>query len=293
MTTGIMKSKSFAAPNQFEGLLDFDSITSKKETMMAFFNANINKTSPVQSNAKASKPKTVRRNSITSITDEILGEEDLQNVDDEFESLLNSTFESETTQRKASTVSRQSGSTGGTTRNTEAGVEKAATRGKVAHAPSTSQRSSFSSSVGTGALGGRPTAATSSNKASADRKISEPVIGSPASTTKGQIKKSPSAGSHSALKSGQMDQRWVAAEESGNQSRSASEDRATPSGEVSTGSGNKSKQKRFDPIAALPTSHTKKYLPRQQSLRVGTPPAAGSPSPTQSEYDTCDQWDDY
>merc|ERR1719187_1332217 len=292
MTTGIMKSKSFAAPNQFEGLLDFDSITSKKETMMAFFNANINKTSPVQSNAKASKPKTVRRNSITSITDEILGEEDLQNVDDEFESLLNSTFESETTQRKASTVSRQSGSTGGTTRNTEAGVEKAATRGKVAHAPSTSQRSSFSSSVGTGALGGRPTAATSSNKASADRKISEPVIGSPASTTKGQIKKSPSAGSHSALKSGQMDQRWVAAEESGNQSRSASEDRATPSGEVS-GSGNKSKQKRFDPIAALPTSHTKKYLPRQQSLRVGTPPAAGSPSPTQSEYDTCDQWDDY
>ena len=60
-------------------------------------------------------------------------------------------------------------------------------------------------------------------------------------------------------------------------------------------------KKMADPVAALPTSHTKKYLPRQQTWGAG----AGSPtqnlgqaqthtpSPTLSEYDTCDPWDDY
>jgi hypothetical protein len=56
-----------------------------------------------------------------------------------------------------------------------------------------------------------------------------------------------------------------------------------------------------DPVAALPTSHTKKYLPRQQTWGAGPgSPApnlghgsAHTPSPTLSEYDTCDPWDDY
>merc|ERR1711953_920425 len=81
-----------------------------------------------------------------------------------------------------------------------------------------------------------------------------------------------------------------------------------------------------DPIAALPTSHNKKYLPRQQTWASPSPPppnllpppssgmmmtpAGGggsnttvgalgtlgtqTPSPTQSEYDTCpDPWEDY
>ena len=43
----------------------------------------------------------------------------------------------------------------------------------------------------------------------------------------------------------------------------------------------------FDPVAALPTSHTKQY-----SKNFGSPPPH-SPSPSQSEYDTCDPWDDY
>ena len=42
-----------------------------------------------------------------------------------------------------------------------------------------------------------------------------------------------------------------------------------------------------DPVAALPTSHTKQY-----HKNFGTPPPH-SPSPSQSEYDTCDPWDDY
>ena len=55
-----------------------------------------------------------------------------------------------------------------------------------------------------------------------------------------------------------------------------------------------------DPLGALPTSHTKKYpLPRQQTWSgeggaqqhpTGPP---RSPSPTQSEYESCDPWDDY
>jgi len=55
-----------------------------------------------------------------------------------------------------------------------------------------------------------------------------------------------------------------------------------------------------DPVAALPTSHTKKYLPRQQTWGAGggSPTQMGqaqthTPSPTLSEYDTCDPWDEY
>lgn len=43
----------------------------------------------------------------------------------------------------------------------------------------------------------------------------------------------------------------------------------------------------FDPVAALPTSHNKQY-----HKNFGSPPPH-SPSPSQSEYDTCDPWDDY
>ena len=52
----------------------------------------------------------------------------------------------------------------------------------------------------------------------------------------------------------------------------------------------------IDPIGSLPTSHTKKYLPRQQTWagpQGSTPPPPISPSPTQSEYESCDPWDDY
>ena len=48
------------------------------------------------------------------------------------------------------------------------------------------------------------------------------------------------------------------------------------------------KKQNFDPLAALPTSHNKQY---HRNVGGQTPPH--SPSPTQSEYDTCDPWDDY
>ena len=50
-----------------------------------------------------------------------------------------------------------------------------------------------------------------------------------------------------------------------------------------------------DPLGSLPTSHTKKYLPRQQTWAgpPGSTPPPISPSPTQSEYESCDPWDDY
>lgn len=50
-----------------------------------------------------------------------------------------------------------------------------------------------------------------------------------------------------------------------------------------------------DPLGSLPTSHTKKYLPRQQTWSGphGSNPPPCTPSPTQSEYESCDQWEDY
>ena len=43
----------------------------------------------------------------------------------------------------------------------------------------------------------------------------------------------------------------------------------------------------MNPLQSLPTSHTKTY-----HKNMGSPPPH-SPSPSQSEYDTCDPWDDY
>ena len=48
------------------------------------------------------------------------------------------------------------------------------------------------------------------------------------------------------------------------------------------------KSRNIDPLASLPTSHTKNY---HKNFAGNSP--AHSPSPTQSEYDTCDPWDDY
>ena len=86
---GLMKSKSFASPGQFECSLDNDSISTKKMTMLSFF-------------ANEPKPKSImkkqplqRRASLTSITDEVIGDEDLDDIDQEFENLLTQTFERE------------------------------------------------------------------------------------------------------------------------------------------------------------------------------------------------------
>ncbi|TRY71051.1 hypothetical protein TCAL_12313 [Tigriopus californicus] len=93
---GLQKSKSFAG--QFECILPEDEIDAKKRQMMAFFSDN----APAQPSNLGSSSRTAhgqpsafppdRRGSITSISDEILGEDRdlyLHDVDAAFESLLN------------------------------------------------------------------------------------------------------------------------------------------------------------------------------------------------------------
>ena len=46
-----------------------------------------------------------------------------------------------------------------------------------------------------------------------------------------------------------------------------------------------------DPLASLPTSHSRQY--HRTFSGDSPPPPPHSPSPSQSEYDTCDPWDDY
>ena len=63
-----------------------------------------------------------------------------------------------------------------------------------------------------------------------------------------------------------------------------------------TGGPGGNKNRFSDPLASLPKSHEKKYLPRQQTWASGqqapTTTEGMSSSPSQSEYDTCDQADD-
>ena len=108
-----MKSKSFATPRQFECALDEHSADEKKKTMLAFFSSQAGGQGQGPAGHSASKAAILRkaeiqnkihRNSATaaatltamskrgSISDEIIGEEDLRDVDAVFESLLHSTF---------------------------------------------------------------------------------------------------------------------------------------------------------------------------------------------------------
>ena len=117
---GVKKSKSFATPGQFECAMDDRQIDEKRKTMMAFFTSQTTtipfeqispKNGANKSTRKISQPAmhinsggnsdTVLRNTEhvrsrntkrSSISDEILGEEDLRDVDAVFESLLTSTF---------------------------------------------------------------------------------------------------------------------------------------------------------------------------------------------------------
>jgi len=100
---GLVKSKSFASPGQFECSIDNDSITSKKQTMMSFFSNDPQPKSIM-------KKQTQRRSSLTSITDEVICDEDLEDIDEEFENLLTQTFERESNKHQRS--SSQAGLTG-------------------------------------------------------------------------------------------------------------------------------------------------------------------------------------
>merc|ERR1719336_3061797 len=101
---GIIKSKSFASPGQFE--CSVEESAGRKMQMLSFFSNNNNKEN-TQSRAKA---KT--RASVADIKDDIeMGEDDLVDIDAEFESLLTKTFEKES--RKMSGGEKVSSSASG------------------------------------------------------------------------------------------------------------------------------------------------------------------------------------
>eukprot|EP00092_Neocalanus_flemingeri_P000850 GFUD01000907.1.p1 GENE.GFUD01000907.1~~GFUD01000907.1.p1 ORF type:complete len:3255 (-),score=789.69 GFUD01000907.1:272-10036(-) len=249
---GIIKSKSFATPGQFE--CSIDDSAGKKQQMMSFFGHG-NKLEGQQKMVRI-REKPIRRSSITSITDEIVAEDDLVDIDAEFESLLNSTFEKES--RKLMTSETQN-------INEQRQFEKAKS--------AVSQRGKRSS-VGPGGRGVSLDMSSDSRYASMH----------PGKNSRLQKSQSFGCNTPSSISSSIVT-RSVKKEH--NRSRSSSVDRVTPT-EAMYQNSPVLRQKNFDPIAALPTSHTKQY----HKNFVGTPPPH-SPSPTQSEYDTCDPWDDY
>lgn len=245
---GIIKSKSFATPGQFE--CSIEESAGKKLQMLSFFGNNSSNASP--------KPAAVKPRA-ASICDE-MDDDDLVDIDAEFESLLTKTFEKES--RKLSLG------------------EKAA---------SISGRGPARSSAGPGGRG------VSLDITNTGRTVS---FDSASGQTRNRLQKSQSFGFNSssgASGSGSGSVRGRPGRESqvrGVRERSSScEDLEPVSQARSERRNSKMSQERnkqsFDPVAALPTSHTKQY-----SKNFGSPPPH-SPSPSQSEYDTCDPWDDY
>merc|ERR1711974_453427 len=173
----------------------------------------------------------VRSSSISSITDEMMAEEeeDLEDIDAEFESLLNKTFEKES--RRLMTAD-------------ESEVPGRRSREKA----KSSQESAGSQTMG----GGRGTVSMDMSNA--------------AGRFQQHLRKSNSIGNSSG----------------GLLLRGSSRDESSVSSELGGGAMYPSpviRQKNFDPVGALPSSTGRRE--------------AHSPSPTQSEYDTCDPWDDY
>ena len=256
--SGLKKSKSFSNPGQYECAMSDQEKSDKQKTIMAFFDASLNpeeqvrrKTSPMPPTTIASSQVVTRRTSavsiqqkraqVSSISDEILGEEDLTNVDEAFESLLNSTFQ----EAQARGRTRSEHSRGGSKR-----------RSQSSHPSSNSARNSEVGSASSLSSAAPGLQQKSSRKSSSNSLTSSSSVNRKQSRNKVNI----------------SDQQ-------------PSSSQVMPNKEVLA-----------DPLGALPTSHTKKYLPRQQTWASGTPPPPlpQTPSPTQSEYDTCpDPWEDY
>jgi hypothetical protein len=279
--SGLKKSKSFATPGQFECALSENEVNAKQRTIMAFFDASMNpdrKTSPQppiytqqqQQQQQQQQPVVIptsvvkrssaaaiheKRGSITSISDEILGDDDLKDVDAVFESLLNSTFqEIQSRGREMSTSSANRGmkprssSLHHTTSRSQLVVDSSSTN--LGNVSSQQQQDSSSAKGGAAAASG---GSNTNKRPAVNRKQSKNKLKA------GEVR--------SVISKADMD-----------------------------------KEVLVDPVAALPTSHTKKYLPRQQTwANPSPPPPVGgllqppqTPSPTQSEYDTCpDPWEDY
>merc|ERR1719273_725585 len=228
---GIMKSKSFASSSgQYECSIDESS--GKKMQMMAFFGQGGEK--QPQKTVRI-KERQVRSSSITSITDEMMAEEeDLEDIDAEFESLLNKTFEKETRRLMTADESEVPG---------QRSREKA--------------KSVQDSAGSQGRRGGRGTTVSlDMSNAAGNCHFQQ------------HLRKSNSISNST---SGGLLQ------------RGHSRDESSVNSDVGGGAMYPSpvmRQKNFDPVGSLPSS-------------LGRREAGGSPSPTQSEYDTCDPWDDY
>lgn len=254
---GIIKSKSFATPGQFE--CSIDESAGRKTQMMAFFGHGSQRkfsepTGPSKTVRINDKP--LRSSSISSLTDEIVAEDDLLDIDAEFESLLNSTFEQES--RKLThieAVGRQEKGRNG---------RSAASQRRIQQDPVGSGRRgvSLDMSSGAGSIGLRNASMHGKNS---------------------QLQKSQSFGCNSASALAEI----IVERPDGDGEHSVSN-----SGDIKVSDMYQNsplfKQKNFDPVASLPTSSHKAGHAKRQA---GTP--THSPSPTQSEYDTCDPWDDY
>ncbi len=253
---GLRKSKSFATPGQFECALSDQEVNDKQRTIMAFFDTSlgggsgsgsvstsgpsaIQRSEVVKRNPAIAAALKQKRGSITSISDEILGDDcDLRDVDAVFESLLNNTFE----EIQA--------------RGREMASVKQGRRGRRS---ASSHQTPSRIGVESGLLGSDP-------KASADN-------------VSGSRKKG--GGGGSSVNRKQSKSKLLAGEVKSVINASGDPNAGTTS--MMSKDGVKA-----DPVGNLPTSHTKKYLPRQM-----TSPPPATPSPTQSEYDTCDPWEDY
>jgi len=229
---GIMKSKSFASSSgQYECSIDESS--GKKMQMMAFFGQGGGEKQQPQKTVRI-KERQMRSSSISSITDEMMAEEeeDLEDIDAEFESLLNKTFEKES--RRLMTA-EESEVPGRRSRD-----EKAKSREE--------------SAVRQTRRGGRGTVSLDmSNPATAGHFQQHLRKSNSISSSGGGLLLRGSSRDESASVSSEVGAIMY------------------PSPVI--------RQKNFDPVGALPTSSGRRE--------------AHSPSPTQSEYDTCDPWDDY
>merc|ERR1712154_221983 len=88
-----VKSKSFASPGQFECSVE-DSAGRKMQMLSFFFSNNNNNNNG--NNMKKKESRGQRRTSVAELNDDIeMGEDDLVDIDAEFESLLTKTFEKE------------------------------------------------------------------------------------------------------------------------------------------------------------------------------------------------------
>ena len=358
--SGLRKSKSFASPGQYECAMSEGEVNTKQKTIMAFFDASLtnnpNQILPGQqqhpttinnhnnNNNLQNIPRTVatipasvmassvikrssaaqhaagihqKRGSITSISDEILGDDDLKDVDAVFESLLNSTFQ------EIQARGRQGGGRGDSRENNRGGAKKrsASSHPTVARLQETVLASTASNAASESSIGSGPMGTTTAVETSAGSKTSSTITNTTLNK-KGAVNRKQSKNKLVAGEVKSVIPSVVA--ETSQQGQPPSENQSQQNN--NNNSMMNKKEVLNDPIAALPTSHNKKYLPRQQTWASPSPPppnllpppssgmmmtpAGGggsnttvgalgtlgtqTPSPTQSEYDTCpDPWEDY